>query len=482
MEHILHILPKNRRSRVPEGTVLMDALRTAGAAVDAPCGGSGRCGKCTVLADGQSVLACQTVIDRDMTVWLPPRSAMETLTEGAGASGTPAGEPGTLLAFDIGTTTLVGYLLDGTTGATLASAAMTNPQTAYGGDVVSRLRAARNGAADDLRRAVVQGMESLTEELFHRSGRAAGDVKRAAVVGNPAMQQLFMGLDTENLRKIPFAPVLTRAERVPAAAYLPFLPAAELLVVPDLAGYVGADTLGCVLACGLENAGETTLLLDIGTNGEMVLCDGGRMAACAAAAGPALEGAEISCGMRSAPGAIDRVWNENGALRCHVIGGGEAVGICGSGLVDAAAAALEAGLLDGRGRLTGGVLPLSDGVTLSQEDIRRFQLAKGAIAAGIGILQRYLGAEKIERVLLAGAFGSFLNPDSAVTVGLLPPEVRGRISAVGNAAGSGARMLACQPELLQETERLCRKIEFVELSAAPDFPRAFARQMRFPAP
>jgi len=223
--------------------------------------------------------------------------------------------------------------------------------------------------------------------------------------------------------------------------------------------------------------------VDIGTNGEMVLGSKDRMIACAAAAGPALEGANIQFGMCAAEGAIDHVWLENGRLQCSVIGGGEAKGICGSGMIDAVAAALQNGLLNHRGRLRGedAVLYLTQKVYLTQEDIRRIQLAKGAIHAGIVLMAKQLGIgiTDIRKVLLAGAFGNYLNPQSACRMGLLPEELADRIEAVGNAAGSGAKMLACDRKLLSLSRQLTEKIEFLELAGLPDFPKTFARAMRF---
>ena len=253
--------------------------------------------------------------------------------------------------------------------------------------------------------------------------------------------------------------------------------------MPDISGYVGADTLGCVLATGMHEKEEITLLVDIGTNGEMVLGNSKRMIACSTAAGPALEGAQIRFGMGGAPGAIDHVWLENGEVKCSVIGGGEAKGICGSGLIDAIAVGLETGLLNKRGRIQNEEreLRLTEEIWLTQEDIRQVQLAKGAIRTGITLMAGQLGLEPadIEKVRLAGAFGSFMDPKSACRIGLLPEELLGRIEAVGNAAGSGAKMLACDKKLLAVTPKLVERIEFLELANLPEFPRTFAMAMNF---
>ena len=267
------------------------------------------------------------------------------------------------------------------------------------------------------------------------------------------------------------------------AKVLPVCPNAVMPVVPNISGYIGADTIACMLATELHKAEEMTLLVDIGTNGEMVLGNRYRRVACSAAAGPALEGANIRFGMRGAEGAIDHVWLENGEIKYSVIGGGEAVGICGSGLIDAIAAALDKGWLNKRGRIQkeDRIIPLTDRVWLTQEDIRQVQLAKGAIHAGICLMAKQLGIEvkDIRKVLLAGAFGSCLNPESACRTGLLPEELLGKIDAVGNAAGTGAKMLACNQGQLPVTDMLRKTTGFLELASLPEFPRTFAGAMQF---
>lgn len=270
---------------------------------------------------------------------------------------------------------------------------------------------------------------------------------------------------------------------MPCRDILPVCPNARLLLVPDISGFVGADTLGCLLSTRLYEQDEITLLVDIGTNGEMVLGNKDRMIACATAAGPALEGANIQFGMRGTAGAIDHVWLEDGEIKCSVIGGGQAKGICGSGLIDAVAVGLKLGLVNKRGRIQneGHILPLTENIYLTQEDVRQVQLAKGAICAGIILMAKQLDLEvdAIRKVQLAGAFGSFMDPASACRIGLLPEVLLDRIEAVGNAAGSGAKMLACNQSLLPFTKELTEKIEFLELASLQSFPKTFAKAMTF---
>ncbi len=451
------VLPDNQILSGKAGENLHVILARHGL-LDAPCGGQGTCGKCKVLLDGREVLACQTEICRDCTVTLP---------QSFGFFATKA--KGTRAAFDIGTTSLVCYLLDDS-GNIQAQGSIHNPQRSFGADVVSRIRAALSGKQELLTEQIRTAMKSLLESICQNPE----DIKIVSVVGNPAMQQLFLGLPVDNLAQIPFDPVLKKAEILDG----------KLLTVPDISGFVGADTVAGILACGLHKAREWTLLVDIGTNGEMVLGNQNRMLACSTAAGPALEGANIQFGMIAAPGAIDRVWLENGQIRCSTIGGVEATGICGSGLLDAVAVAMDLGLLNPRGRIQNEQrkIYLTKNVYLTQEDIRQVQLAKGAIAAGIRLMVQAAGIalEDIQKVVLAGAFGTFLSPENACRIDLLPGQLLSKITAVGNAAGKGAVMLAAHPEKLTVTQEIVEKAEFLELAALPSFPKTFAKAMELP--
>lgn len=484
MLHRITVLPQKQNIRVPGGTNLLAALRSAGLAPVAPCGGNGTCGKCKVAVDGTEILACQTVIHRDLTVTLPVPDSSTILTDGirtAGAFSTVRG--GYLLAFDIGTTTVAGYLLDGKSGTELASDSALNPQSAYGADVINRIRHALNGHMENLTQSIRQCLLDITDALCKQAAISPAQITTVSVVGNPAMQQLFLGIRPSNLASVPFSPVLTRAGATAAKPYLPLCENASLLIVPDIAGFVGADTVACILATNLDEQETLTLLLDIGTNGEMVLGNRHRMVACSTAAGPALEGASIHCGTRAANGAIDHVWIENSSLTYSVIGGGEPTGICGSGLIDAVAVALELGLINERGRIRNEerIIRLTDTVFLTQEDIRQVQTAKGAIAAGMELMAAHWGVklEDIQKVQLAGAFGTFTDPKSACRIGLLPPVLEERITSIGNAAGSGAKLLACDTRSLEHTQELISRIEFIELATLPEFPRCFAKNMRF---
>ena len=480
MAYCITVLPQKVNISAEQGENLLSCLRRGGIFPDAPCGGHGTCGKCRVILEGREVLACQTAVEGNMTVRIPSPQPLQILTTGIHAVADSV-KPGWALAFDIGTTTVVGFVLHN--GAEMACQSRSNPQAAFGADVVSRISHAISGHAAALTVCIRQCLEEIALSLCREAGISPDEVESVCFVGNPAMQQLFLGLNVENLAKIPFAPVLTEAMCVPAQPHLPCCKNAQLLIVPDVSGFVGADTAACVLACGMAESEELTLLVDIGTNGEMVLGNRHRLLACSTAAGPALEGANIRYGMRGQKGAIDHVHLENGEFSCSVIGGEKAIGICGSGLIDAVAAALEAGLLNRRGRIQNDArcIELTDGIFLSQEDIRQLQLAKGANRAGIELLTQQMGVavENIERVYLAGAFGSFMDAGSACRIGLLPPSLKEKITAIGNAAGSGAKILAASENAPELAQKLVDKLEFLELATLPEFPKMFAKQMGF---
>ena len=473
MLHRVLVLPEKRNMEVPSGTNLLEALRQAGLFLNAPCGGSGRCGKCKVTVDGVEMLACRVSVDRNMTVRLPQIQPGNILAEGIRRDLSP--DSGLCLAVDIGTTTVAAYLAEN--GSLLAAETAQNPQAAYGADVVSRLQLAAQGNAPALTAAIRSCLESLTNTLLTKTGKKT--LHRVCLVGNPAMQQLFMGLPTENLTKLPFHPLLSAAKAGDAGNYLPVWSGAELLTVPDIAAFLGADTVACIVATNMDREDALTLLVDIGTNGEMVLGNRSGLVACATAAGPALEGAGIRFGMQAAPGAIDRVSRD---FSCHVIGEGCATGICGSGLLDAVAVSLEQGLLNERGRIQeeDRRLPLTEDIYLTQEDIRQLQQAKGAIAAGIRLMAAHLGVSlaDIEKVYLAGAFGTFLDPHSACRVGLIPAELEEKIRPVGNAAGSGALQIACNGGDFARTQTIASSVKHLDLAALPEWAKCFAHSMR----
>ena len=417
------------------------------------------------------------------------------------------------LAFDIGTTTLMGSLMDLTGGSVLAVAAATNPQNIFGSDVISRITHASKGPESrrELQRKVLEALNSIIGNLTAKTGIQPDEVYEAVAVGNTTMSHLFLGIDPAHLAPAPFIPAFQKSIEVEAAQLgLNMNRSGRVIILPNIAGYVGSDTLGVILATGLDRRKENCLAVDIGTNGELVLAAGGRLLTCSTAAGPAFEGAQIQCGMRAADGAIEALHVEDD-LVLKMIGGGAPLGICGSGLIDAAAALLKAGVVEPSGRF---VNPETDGerlapllkkrmrrgtggfeivlataeqsgggkdVVLTQADLRELQLAKGAIYAGFQVLLQEAGIEEsdVESVLLAGAFGNYIRVESALAVGLLPDLAKEKIIPVGNAAGDGARMALVSKSARERAFALPGRVEHVELSTRQDFQEAFISALAF---
>ena len=463
-------LPQNLTVAVPAGTTLLQAQRDAWLRPDAPCAGRGTCGKCLVTLDGREVLACQTAVDRDMTVHTAKTDAVTILTDGVSASVTPDGIDDYVLACDIGTTTVVAYLLDGHTGRLLSRSSAMNPQSQFGADVISRIQHALDTDAEALKGCIRETLHTLCRDAAAQAGIDPDSITRAAIVGNTAMHHLLLGIDPKPLVTPPYMPAVREALEIGCAR-----------ILPNIAGFVGGDTVGCMTATRFDRLEELTLLIDIGTNGEMVLGDKHRRVACSTAAGPAFEGAKISCGMRGAPGAVDHVTLENGQLTCSVIGGGEPKGLCGSGLLDLVAVLLELGVIDESGRMEEGDFTLCDNVTLTQKDVREVQLAKAAIRAGIELLCAHLGRkpEDIQHVLLAGAFGSYMTPVSACRIGMIPPVLAHRISSVGNAAGEGAKLCALSAKEYAYSQSLAENTEFLELASMAQFQDCYVDALEF---
>lgn len=468
------------------GETILEALARAGIAVSAPCGGLGRCRKCAVRAtgelacedgarlDGQTVLACRTRLTGDARVRVSESKA-EILKTGVSAGEETDGEAGLGVSVDVGTTTLAAYLVERSTGRVLASDARLNPQRPHGADVISRLSFAieseENAAL--LQREILAAIDEMTRSMLERAGRAGEEIRCRALVGNTVMMHLLGGYPARPLAFAPFTPAYT-------ALHEKELGGVRTILGGCISGYVGADTLAAALACGLDERDENAMLIDIGTNGEIMLKKDGRCFACSCAAGPAFEGAHIACGTGAVAGAIDHARVENGEIVYTTIGGGEATGICGSGLIDLTAALLDRGDITPMGRMAGDVR-LSERVYLARSDIREVQLAKAAIASGIRILAEQAGAAlaDIEKVYLAGGFGNFIGLDSACRIGLLPAALRAKIVPVGNAAGSGSVRLLVSEQARRRAEALRQATRCVELAATPDFNDVYTDELLF---
>ena len=402
-----------------------------------------------------------------------------------------------LAAFDIGTTTIAGYLLDSEDGRMLAVESRMNPQAQYGADVIMRANYALEHGTDVLSRCIREAVNEMLGVLAGDAGISREDIFQVCIVGNTCMHHLFLGISPASLVHAPYTPAVSERLVLNAGDYgLDVQRKAELIMLPDIAGYVGADTCGCLLALRQDQKDEISLMIDIGTNGEMVLGNRNRLVTCSTAAGPAFEGAKIECGMRGAAGAVDHVKYEDGKWSYTTVGNKPAVGLCGSGLIDLVAGLLDAGMLDENGALSTGqenqgvfmLVPLEQagnerGVYLTQKDIGEVQLAKAAIAAGIQMLMKRLGIteEEICSVYIAGAFGNYMDPVSAGKIGLLPAALVKKVKPVGNAAGEGAKIALVNEREMLEMDELVGKIDFVELAASGDFQDYFIDELGFEA-
>ena len=408
----------------------------------------------------------------------------------------PPGSAALGLAIDLGTTNVVGFLVDLTTGERLASLGVENPQVAWGADIVTRLNHALAGpkAQDELRAAAALAIQSLARDLAEAVGRTQRDIFDVAVCGNTAMQHLLLALPVGQLARAPFVAATSGAIDIDARDLgLALAPSARVYAAPGIGGFVGSDHVATLLATRpLWDDGGATLVMDIGTNTEISLASGGRIVSASCASGPALEGGNVACGMRAAEGAIDRVRIEIGALVGTAIGGGEAVGVCGSGVLDAVACALRLGLLDRGGRIRDNgagfvrldgrpAIALAAEVHILQADVRAVQLAKAAIRTGVDLLLELSGVaeQDVDRFALAGAFGQTVDIASAIAIGLLPPLPLERYVQVGNAAGAGvARLLASTAERARAKE-IAARCSYVELNTRPQFQERFVRNMGF---
>ena len=494
----IELLPLAKTLPVLRGTPLHEVLFAQG--VEFPCGGRGRCKGCRIrvlagslpmtpedqrlltsaeLAEGWR-LACrakaETALRLELAQWEPA-----ILADHSGFDFAP--KEGLGVAVDLGTTTLVAQLVDLSTGNVLGVATALNAQARHGADIMSRIDFGVASGQTSLQTIIREQIGRLVESLLESDISRAAALREIVLVGNTAMHHLFCGIPVEPLAHFPFEPKQLGLQNF-SSAELGWKFGGRVRFLPCLGGFVGSDILAGILATRLDESDSLAALIDLGTNGEIVIGSKDRMLCASTAAGPAFEGARISMGMRAATGAISEVRRENGRFDCRVLGNVEPRGICGSGLVDAVAAGLDAGLIQPTGKLTdAGLLSLAPPVTLTQKDIRELQLAKGAIAAGFRILLRQWGAtvHDLSRIWLAGAFGNYISRASARRIGLLkfPPE---SVEPAGNTALRGAKIALCGPADVDENYTDLRlKIQHVSLNEDEQFQEVFVEEMGFPA-
>jgi len=489
---IVTLAPSGPSFTIERGALLREGLVQHGC--ETPCGGLGACGGCRVRVDAGELpvterdrqvftlaeltqgwrLGCAARAEADVTLMVGGGIA-PVLGDAASVGG--GGRHGLGVAIDLGTTTLAVQLVDMASGALLGSRSDLNPQARFGADVMSRVRAA---ALDDQPTRVIRAhLGRMVEQLV---GGRGGEVVDIVIVGNTVMHHLFAGLSTRPLEAVPFQSRTIGEQRfVPADLGWSGLPHAPLVrLLPCLGGFVGSDILAGIVAVGLGERDGLRALIDLGTNGEIALGNRERILVASTAAGPAYEAGSIAMGMRAAVGAVSQVTvGADQRFACVVIGGGEARGLCGSGVVGAVAAGLSTGAIKPSGRLAGGgkTLAITGSVHLTQADVRELQLAKGAIAAGQRILLKLwgVGIEAVDTVMLSGAFGNYVDPASAIRIGLVESAVE-RVVPAGNTALRGAKML-----LGCEAYPVLDRVTHVALAADPDFQDIFAACMGFPA-
>ncbi len=514
--------PLGRRVVAGPGETLLEAARRHGVRIVSACGGRGICRSCAVRIEGAVPLpndgdeetfdaaelaagwrrACRLVPLGSCTVHVPARTAAVAVARGqeGGAATVPIEDPvgGAAdapwgLAVDLGTTNIAAALIDMTTGAVLATAAKENPQGAFGADIVSRMAQVLGDPrrADELQHVVVA---ALAEIASHVTGGAAGRIGAVAVVGNTVMHHLLLHHSIEPLAHAPYRPVTLEPADVAAASIgLRLAPGARLWAGPNVAGFIGSDHVAALMDVFEAPPAGRFMLVDIGTNTEISLVAEGRTTAVSCASGPAFEGWTLTCGMRAAPGAVERVRIEGDDVRLETIEGERPIGLCGSGVVSLIAELRRAGALNARGalqaahprvRVRGGEREFTlldhDGaaalpLVFAQDDVRAIQLAKAAIRAGVDLLlvENGLTEKDLDAIVIAGAFGRFLSVDDLVTIGMLPDVDRARVTQVGNSAGAGVRrLLVCRAARARAT-KLAREVRYLELAQRPDFQKTF---------
>ncbi len=421
------------------------------------------------------------------------------------------------LAVDIGTTTVAGYLTDLNTGNVLITESMMNPQVRYGEDVMSRITYCMLNEVSGLKElqdTIIEGLNTIAKQAAEKAGFTAEDISEMTLVGNTAMHHILLGINPEFTGVAPFTPALHRSVDVKADRFgLQILPSGNIHVLPIEAGFVGADNVGCLLADAPHKRKEMTLLIDIGTNGELVLGNRDKLISCSCATGPALEGAQIEFGMRAAPGAIERVKIDPKTLDAtyKVIGNTlwsdgkvnmQAKGICGSAIIDVIAEMFKAGIIKKNGQIDMTIqsprirksakgMPeyvlawkqetsVGQDIVVNQQDVRAIQLAKGALYSGCLIMMRKLGIAGFDRLAIAGAFGSHIDKEEAMVIGMIPDCDLKKVEYIGNAAGDGARIALLSTDKRKEANDVARRVEYVELALEEDFNDRFGEAMQFP--
>jgi uncharacterized 2Fe-2S/4Fe-4S cluster protein (DUF4445 family) len=488
---------KTRETETLPGEILLNVLRNNGFDVYSPCGGNGTCGKCKVLVKGEGIVtSCIFTVNDSIEIVLPDKREAKVLVAqhahtiqlpllpgpAADLSGFPHG-----VAIDIGTTSLVFYLVNLITGTIAETRAILNPQAKYGADVISRIQftATRTDGLHILQKEILDAINHELSHLVQFEGISQNELIKIAIAGNTTMLHLLLGVDPMPLALAPFrAQFLEEQLRRGEELQLNCYPGAEIKILPSISAYVGADIVAGLASIAQSEMHRNYLFMDIGTNGELALVSENRIWCTSTAAGPAFEGARISCGMGAVDGAISAYGNEG----YTVIGHDRPIGLCGSGLIDLVAWLCDNGRIDQEGTLKEDfvIVPANESgtgdiITLNQTDIREVQLAKSAIVSGVKILLKQSGLtyDKLDTLFLAGGFGNYINTDSAMRIGLLPPEMKDKIVPLGNTSGTGALAALKSTWFDEAMKAVISKSILVELANDEDFALEFAMNMMF---
>ncbi len=520
------LLPSGRRIAARRGERLLSVLMNNGLFLRSDCGGKGTCGKCAVFlvhddGSGEMVKACCFEVVSDIRIEIPESSlGVSHILDKAPVVFPPgfeqrfkhsSGPDRYGMAVDLGTTTIAIYLCNTARGRVMSSAALKNPQAIHGDDVMARILAA--GQSEEkrgiLQRLVVRAINRGMADLLSRLEVEKKNIRQMTVVGNPAMIHLFAGIDPCGIGVAPYKPAFFEARSFSGKDLGFEKMDFSIQTLPQVSGFIGGDILAAALACDFENQPEGTLLMDLGTNGELMLKAKDRIFATSCATGPAFEGSSLSFGMHAVPGAVNRVIIEDPGAFCKYTviqppeGSGKAspAGLCGTGVISAAARLLENDIIrpDGAFVKNPAVIPLTRtrenkaaytlvpghetengrGILVTQKDIRSIQLGKSALITGIKLLQKEAGIESLEAILIAGAFGSHADTSDMMTLGMIPPMDPDRVRVVGNAAGAGAVMVLCDPQYLESVKRMADSVSNIDLASSVSFQDVFVRQLSF---
>ena len=491
------------------GETVFDVMLRSDVPPNSYCGGKGTCGKCRVrwVQKDQEFLACQLPAEDGMLIDTVTENEIQILAQSLEKAFVlnpvvPSDLGGLGVAVDLGTTTMVGYLLDLESGQELTVASLANPQRVFGADVISRIAYTQSnpGGAGKLQEVLVTALNAMVADLCRKSQRCTYDVGAMTIAGNTVMLHTLLGVSAVSIANAPFEPVFSDQRLLsPQELGLAINPHGQIIILPSVSGYVGADIVAGLLVCDLEEQDSYGLLIDIGTNGEIVLGKKGKMLACSTAAGPAFEGANISMGMAGVQGALSSFRLHQGERVYETIGGITPQGICGSGLMDIMAELLRHGFVDSSGAFARDELAqwqkemltavegmpafmaVPDLISFTQRDVRQVQLAKGALRAGVLTLlkEAQITAQEVGRVYLAGGFGNFVDVHNACTLGLIPAELEERVVKIGNGAGLGAKLALLDQDQLDRATSLKKQIRYIELSTRSDFQELFMEAMFF---